>query len=489
MGISREFDVVIGEWWANVQQPFKPSTLPDLGLWLDGADPNGNGVIPSNNTPVATWYDKSGNSNNFSNSNVSTQPVFITNYTGNNGSVLFNGSTTNLTATYSALINTDDTSVFCVCAANGDPGFGSPFCTRANNGGGTPWGYNFYLTAGANWAGYIATGQGSLSFVIGPTFTIDTNTSMSIFGNSSQCSYYVDGVLPPNAINPFGSLVDGSVSNIATVGCISPFNGASLDFFFDGPICEIIIYSRSLTMVEVNKIYNYLNTKWQISLPVTPPSYAGLQVWLDAADPNGNGTIPANNSSLAAWQDKSANAHVFAQSSAPLQPVYMTNQLNGLPTIAFASSYMDGPVTPTVEYTMFVVFSSTAVILQQYLFSNGEPNVNGQSMLAVTSTGNFGMNYGGVDVLQDGTALSQYDIFSFQWDGTTTTCMYNGSPQVVTNDNVAPLIAATLARIGADGAGSNLFTGNIAEIVFYNVSLTAPEVANIYNYLDTKWGI
>ena len=33
-------------------------------LWLDGADPAGNGSVPANGSTVSTWMDKSGNGRN-----------------------------------------------------------------------------------------------------------------------------------------------------------------------------------------------------------------------------------------------------------------------------------------------------------------------------------------------------------------------------------------------------------------------------------------
>jgi len=50
--------------YSYVSEPFLTGAI----LWLDGADPNGNGIKPSIGTTVATWVDKSGNGNNAYNS-------------------------------------------------------------------------------------------------------------------------------------------------------------------------------------------------------------------------------------------------------------------------------------------------------------------------------------------------------------------------------------------------------------------------------------
>jgi len=46
-------------------QPFSPTCVSNLSLWLDANDPFGSNYIPANSSSFATWYDKSGSNNNF----------------------------------------------------------------------------------------------------------------------------------------------------------------------------------------------------------------------------------------------------------------------------------------------------------------------------------------------------------------------------------------------------------------------------------------
>ena len=41
---------------------FSPRQISGCALWLDGADPAGNGVVPAQDAQIGTWVDKSGNS-------------------------------------------------------------------------------------------------------------------------------------------------------------------------------------------------------------------------------------------------------------------------------------------------------------------------------------------------------------------------------------------------------------------------------------------
>lgn len=62
------------------------------------------------------------------------------------------------------------------------------------------------------------------------------------------------------------------------------------------------------------------------------PSVITTALWLDAADVS---TITLNGSDVSGWNDKSGNGRHFAQSSAALQPAYISNILNSLGGLRF----------------------------------------------------------------------------------------------------------------------------------------------------------
>jgi len=72
-------------------------------------------------------------------------------------------------------------------------------------------------------------------------------------------------------------------------------------------------------------------------------SIPGLQLWLDANDPLGNGSGPEDGTTLTTWYDKSPNAY---NAIATGSPVIQTDSLNSLPGIAFV-----GNTGPTIYYT------------------------------------------------------------------------------------------------------------------------------------------
>ncbi|MBF0360726.1 MAG: carbohydrate-binding protein, partial [Oligoflexia bacterium] len=73
-------------------QTFTNTTVSGLQLWLDGNDPYNTGTIPSNNTAITNWIDKSGNSGR--NANTTTgSPTFKQNQTNISGrsAIYFDG--------------------------------------------------------------------------------------------------------------------------------------------------------------------------------------------------------------------------------------------------------------------------------------------------------------------------------------------------------------------------------------------------------------
>ena len=94
----------------------------------------------------------------------------------------------------------------------------------------------------------------------------------------------------------------------------------------------------------------------------SPTSIAGLQLWLDATDVDGDGQADtlANNSNVSVWVDKAGGDHNASQSDSSKKPVYKINQLDGKPAIFFDASD-DGMATSLSlqrPYTVAILFNN-----------------------------------------------------------------------------------------------------------------------------------
>ncbi|MEM7125434.1 MAG: hypothetical protein AAF702_03850 [Chloroflexota bacterium] len=220
-----------------------------------------------------------------------------------------------------------------------------------------------------------------------------------------------------------------------------------------------------------------------------PTELAELQLWLDAADYHGDGSILANDSYLLRpWQDKSGNGHHYLIGHG--NPTYQSNIINGRGVIELTADRYDPPVELTMqdEYTLFVVARTIGLSDERVLSSN----------------------------------LS--DVHFGWWRGSQRTLFIEGTPSLIRGDSTAP--TDTDAKLFSfvrhpDGAlqgydGGMLFAGSLAsnnppirlmlgggthtnfldelsdvqmaEVIIFSRALSDAEQAQIRSYLGRKWG-
>lgn len=94
----------------------------------------------------------------------------------------------------------------------------------------------------------------------------------------------------------------------------------------------------------------------------TPESIAGLQVWLDADDYNGNGTSPSDEATLAtSWKDKSGNNNDYTLVSGP---TFESTGILGKPSVEILSGGFNAPAGAAIpgngEFTTYYVAQKLA---------------------------------------------------------------------------------------------------------------------------------
>ena len=147
--------------------------------------------------------------------------------------------------------------------------------------------------------------------------------------------------------------------NNANIGAGYYTPGASgLDWWYVGNIHEIIFYNNVLSTGQAQQVESYLAQKWGLvpSLPgghshatqqagaltkvsntiarmvgkprpqqFLPTTIAGIQMWMDGADPAGTGVVPSNGSVLSTWTDKSGKSF---SATGVNSPTVVTNAVN-----------------------------------------------------------------------------------------------------------------------------------------------------------------
>ncbi len=219
-----------------------------------------------------------------------------------------------------------------------------------------------------------------------------------------------------------------------------------------------------------------------------PTQIPNLKLWLDATDPAGNRTQPADNSSLATWVDKSRTSNSAAQVTASKQPLFKTNIQNGKPSVRF-DGVDDWMVTPNIinssDFTLFEVKRVlTPADTRGVYWYNGSD----QGFYSANQFAYEGVYFSSpVVIIQNAGQPSGFFIQTHRKASTTASIWLNGVSQ--NSDTVNAAAQNAYLTIGADYTGGGCGNQDYSEIIFYPHALTNTQLTYVVNYLKNKWGI
>ena len=240
--------------------------------------------------------------------------------------------------------------------------------------------------------------------------------------------------------------------------------------------------------------------------PSTPSTIAGLQLWLDAADPatlydaTSGGSLVAADGSVRRWEDKSGNARHASELT--YGPTRKTSQQNGYSALLFngSSTFLAGSSTPSTGNvrTAFAITKSAntsgndlfqigvrdsasfkAFTLRQ---SYGSPNSLISSDLVANN----------VNVNGEQLTINQYHVSCWRQTSSTRAVRYwhNGTEKTVTGTPDSLSVGAGYfvgkARNTTD---LGFWNGYIAEVIIYDVELSDADRTTVESYLRAKWAV
>ena len=210
----------------------------------------------------------------------------------------------------------------------------------------------------------------------------------------------------------------------------------------------------------------------------SPADIAGLKLWLDAAA----GTGVLSGDPVAQWEDQSGLGNHASQSEPAQQAILQDEVVNGRPVLRFDAD--DGYTTPLVLNLPCTIFAVYAVRSADEL---ARRIVNGSNNWLIGPYGpvhefyNTGGFTGGV-VSTPGQFVAQA---SWQ-DGSLSRNFVNGS-----------FVGSALGAgggpgtfgLGTGGASYEPLDGDLAEVIAYDSALSEVNLANVWNYLATKYAL
>lgn len=215
-----------------------------------------------------------------------------------------------------------------------------------------------------------------------------------------------------------------------------------------------------------------------------PLQFSGCQLWLDADDPNGNGSMPASNSVITTWYDKSgSNNHITGFNSPRWfpSPSRMSNA---------SSAYFSG-ANPT-SYNMiafFVYFNNNSPDGCAPTYTANDPaNTDATGIFANCGGTTYVQTSGGWATQSATITAASSNILSLQYSSASNTnnvqVYFNGTLNFTTSSSPFTRTSFTLGR-----RMGNYMTGNFYEALFYNTIPTTLDRQKIEGYLAWKWNL
>ena len=476
---------------------FIPTSITGCSLWLDGADPAGNGVVPSAGN-LSTWTDKSGKLN----SPTSSSGTYPT-YSPTSKCVTWTGGASQLTfpnSLHQYVVGTAFTVFFVEQRTTGSENFiirGSSQGTNLNlligHGGTSPttsWRFAFY--------------GNDLDYTGLPSYSASEPATVSCFMYSKpNRAIYHNGSVSANAS-------DNNASDLTSwTGAM--IGGNSIWPGYTGNVFEMLIYSTSLTLIQRQQVEAYLAQKYILTgyLPAghpglgetiyrsdftkqnvmtarpyytafSPRQVGGLGLWLDGADSSTvTGTSP-----ITAWTDKSGNGRTVTITSGP---TYGTTTRNGLKTMYFNNNVISSSIASAVgtgDFTLIAVWYQSSAGTNTVL-SLGTVASSSQSLGFSGNKYNF-YQFGDVNE-------SAYSASTPSWVVQIGTRI-GSVKKVYINGNVGTTPSSTSYDVSVTtvtiGKGDNFaITGEIGEIMIYTGTMSDTSRQLLESYLTQKWGL
>jgi prepilin-type N-terminal cleavage/methylation domain-containing protein len=449
-----------------------PADIAGCVLWLDASDGTSiNTGLPSSGVGVATWKDKSGNANNFTQGTGGNTPTYVTNAINSLPVLRFDGTNDNISR--SALSLTGAT-WFIVAKPNSTSNM-ELFSTRSND--------SMYRISTANPT--VGTGKAGIFRTTRLETYPPTNnpatpptSGTQLYGGISTSGTYE---MFRNGFSAGTTTADFNTGTTWMIGAGQNSSGGAAQFFWNGDVAEVAVYPGALSEADRLTIQAYLANKWGITSQVATDQPTA---WYKLDDGSGSTAIDSS---------VFANTATLAGSG----PTWVTGQV-GTGAMYFNKTFgLTAPANVgnqlTNRWTMSLWIkqnntTATGCVLAKHHASTNHTNYN-ICMDTTTNSIRLTNSEGAAGAATMTPVLIPVDGLDWQhivftYDGTSVKGYRNGAQTITPSiQSISFTSSANPLFIGSFPANAlaNRFQGTIDDVRLYNRALTDSEIATLYN--------
>jgi hypothetical protein len=247
--------------------------------------------------------------------------------------------------------------------------------------------------------------------------------------------------------------------------------------------------TKTISVTNNGGLTNPGNISYVVSAPFAPTDIAGLKLWLKA-----DSMALADGATVVTWNDSSGNGNNFTNAG---NPIFKTNIVNGKPVVRYSppSTYHQSAavsIAPS-QFTVLIVAAVSSIGAQGVFYDTGQAGAT--SFYFLNNSGTFYQGFFTAPATPvtatepGGLAVGVWNVLATDWNGTNIHIWRNGTLKNTTG-------ATTRANTGTSNTiGISLtsafgsYSGDIAEVLVYDSSLSATDRVNVENYLGAKYGI
>lgn len=220
-------------------------------LWLDATDPAGNGILPTTGSSLASWVDKSGNGNTFTQGTGALQPIFNTNVQNGLPAVAWNGSKS-MSRAIAKFTGNPSFSIFSVIQCTSLGANHIYFGAGSGNGAYESYGSGYNFGFGQAYSAFEWGGQ---EVLYGPIVGNFDQVSIVRSNVTNESELWANNIIfndqnsTPGPLNLNTNCTLGRHSNMFPIGWV-------------GNICELVILPYTASTNQRIAIQNIQKAKW-----------------------------------------------------------------------------------------------------------------------------------------------------------------------------------------------------------------------------------